>query len=492
MKKIFFFAAAMLAAVSMNAETIYAWGGTAEGLSLQGTAVVETVKTQTNTTTVACIAFPNSYASTNEGVTTYNYAEIAADFKAGDIVNVEFCYNNSSEKVATIGIYDVEGTALAESGNGINARLNDGISEFQYALTADASAIRLARGASGKTKTCITKLEVVRGGSIVVKAAAPTFSIPGGEYHEAISVELSSTDADAIYYRINEGEFGLYSEAIAITEFDEEFVIEAYATKAGAENSETVSATYYLSEFVARPVFKARKVYEFAAVAASDIKILSGTNGTIGTYSMDGKDVPSVNYIQMPYAERDSFLIVTLAGREDVLFRYKNGSNKNNVMKFAEKFTQCDSKNFEIWVNNVQAGDTIVFVATSKGATASHFNDTYSGSCHIEPYQPEDDTDPCYTDGAFLTASDASTDDNYVGWQDFVYIVQEGFTSIRIKEDGNGLRLAKILVGAYRDGSAEGINSVETSTKAIKRIVDGQVVIEKDGRLFNLLGAEIK
>ena len=36
----------------------------------------------------------------------------------------------------------------------------------------------------------------------------------------------------------------------------------------------------------------------------------------------------------------------------------------------------------------------------------------------------------------------------------------------------------------------EGINAA--NVKAVKRVVDGQVVIERDGRLFNLLGAEIK
>lgn len=35
----------------------------------------------------------------------------------------------------------------------------------------------------------------------------------------------------------------------------------------------------------------------------------------------------------------------------------------------------------------------------------------------------------------------------------------------------------------------EGVNA--ESVKAVKRVVDGQVVIERDGRLFNLLGAEI-
>jgi hypothetical protein len=38
---------------------------------------------------------------------------------------------------------------------------------------------------------------------------------------------------------------------------------------------------------------------------------------------------------------------------------------------------------------------------------------------------------------------------------------------------------------------AEGVESVNASAKAVKRVVNGQVVIEREGRLFNLLGAEL-
>ena len=37
----------------------------------------------------------------------------------------------------------------------------------------------------------------------------------------------------------------------------------------------------------------------------------------------------------------------------------------------------------------------------------------------------------------------------------------------------------------------EAIDTVETSVRAIKRIVNGQVVILRDGKAFNVLGAEL-
>lgn len=47
-------------------------------------------------------------------------------------------------------------------------------------------------------------------------------------------------------------------------------------------------------------------------------------------------------------------------------------------------------------------------------------------------------------------------------------------------------------IGAILPAEGTGIEGVNAeSVKAVKRVVDGQVVIERDGRLFNLLGAEI-
>ena len=40
--------------------------------------------------------------------------------------------------------------------------------------------------------------------------------------------------------------------------------------------------------------------------------------------------------------------------------------------------------------------------------------------------------------------------------------------------------------------TATAIDNTEAATKAVKRIVNGQLVIEREGKLFNALGAEVK
>ena len=451
MKKLFaFFTAVVLAAVSMNAQTtVFSWADNVGKTEVVGTKInlSHDVKIQTNMITVKSIAFEASYSKDGD----YNYLNImpaSGSFLKDDIVKVEYCYNNTTTKVATVGLYAAEDELLVETPQGINARLEDGISSFTYVLTKDLDTIRVARGASGNTRTCVTKLEVVRGEAIQEKALHPIFSIAGGVYYEPFNLSLSSAEEDAvIYYRLNgAGDFAVYADSIEISEYDQVTLVEAFATREGALNSDTVKASYTLEHFIARPVFNARATYEFAGITADDIKIQTPATATMGTYTMDGEQIPSVNYVNARHEDRDSFMLVSITGREDVLFRYKNNQKKNNIMKFANDFLQCDGSNFEIWIDNVHSGDTIVFVVTAKGSAPPTFDHTFSTACYLDPFMPNDDTDPCYTDGLVTTALDAMIENNYAGWQNLVYTVQEGHSRIRIKETNAGFRIAKILV----------------------------------------------
>ena len=484
MKKIFFFAAAMMAAISLNAEAVYDWANNVGQTTMFGSTVTETVKV--HGTANACISLKNAFAD-NNGV---KIAPVTGSFLEGDIVNVEFClYNSDVNKNGVLAVYAVDSTKLTYGSANNTYSSSVDPSTLNYALTTDAQELLLGRE-SGNTKVCITKLEIVRGGEIIPVAAKPVFSVDPGTYFEPFKVAVESSSFDKIFVSINNGVFEEYSDSILIDQYDVDYTLSAYATLADAENSDTATVTYKLAHFVARPVFEARVKYEFAGVKSDEIKILSGDNATIGTYVMDKKECPSVNYIHMMNVEagRDSFMLVSLANREDVLFRYKNGSDKNNIMKFAEEFTQCDGSNFEVWIDNVKGGDTIVFVVTAKGSTPQ-FDNNFSSACYIDAYQPDDDNDPCFTDGIVMTASDAKVEDNYSGWQDLVYIVQEGHSRVRIKEIKNGFRLAKILVGAYR--GVEAVENVNAAVKAIKTIENGQLVIIKNGVRYNALGAQL-
>jgi len=83
---------------------------------------------------------------------------------------------------------------------------------------------------------------------------------------------------------------------------------------------------------------------------------------------------------------------------------------------------------------------------------------------------------------------------NYVGGATTLYLVSamqvtdaatDGYTA-------GGINFYKVAATNVAPWAPQGINHVNASAKTVKRVVDGQVVIERDGRMFNLLGAEVK
>lgn len=499
MKKIFLFATALLAAASINAETVFSWGDKVGTITATGTASLESkVKISSNTTEVPAILFANGYSINSETNEHENYVELTpkeGGFKAGDIIKIEFCFNNTDEKkVATIGIYNLSGEELAASGNGINARTNDGLSSFNYELTTDMDKVRIARAKSGKTNTYIITLSVVRGETVAKKALNPTFSLPSGTYFDPFKVALAAQDEGAkVLYRLNEtGDYKEYTDSILIDQYDETTVIEAYATLDGAENSDVAKNSYKLIHFVPRPVFEARTTLNLAGIKTEDIEILSGDNATTGTYVLDGVTVPSVNYINSKALDgQDSLMSIGLKSCPGLTLRYKNKDNKSNMLKFANDFTQLEGSNFILEIEGVQGGDTIVFVATTKGSAGTHFDHTYSSSSYLTPYQPEDDEDPCFTDGDIYKEPNARVDEDYIGWTNLVYVVQEGRSKVKIKETKGGARIAKIQIGAHR-GEGSALENIGTEATSVRKIMkDGQIYIQKGTQLFNVLGASI-
>lgn len=175
MKKIFGLLVALMASVSMFAKTyqqdivsaydtvVFDWANNIGSISYEGNVTETTVKTQMGTIVSDCIAFNRAYYNSIEMSYTYAELSIAGGFKAGDVVSIDYCLNNSDNiKVATVALFNTADSLLIESENGINAREQNGTSTLQYELTEDMSAIRVARGSRATTRTCITRLQVIR------------------------------------------------------------------------------------------------------------------------------------------------------------------------------------------------------------------------------------------------------------------------------------------------------------------------------------------
>ncbi len=507
MKKIFLFAAAVMTAATMSAETVYQWGAgiSADQVGTQtyaGSTVDGSVKIHKNKDGVNCINLKNSYLS--DKVAT-NYIELNANegsFLANDVVIVRYCYNNKDSKVATVAVWDpVSLEELGLSGNGKNVQLEDGEpTEYTYTLKSDMEKIHIARGSNGKTTVCITGLQVVRGEVVVEKPIAPSFSVASGKYFEPFNVGISSNTKD-IFFSLNGGEFQAYTDSIEVKEYDKTTTIAAYA-ELNDMRSDTTTVEYLLKEFVPRTVFNARQTVSLAGIEESDIQILDQSVAEISSVTAGDVTIPAISYKTKKAADgkEDSTMCISFASKPGIKFIYKNKDNKDNILRFYPEYLETEGSNFEIQVDSlsglVKPGDTIVFVVTAKGSTLPYFSNTYSSSANILPYEPEDESDFAnYTTGDVETNEYARIDNDYSGWTNLVYIVKPTKKSIKIKETKGGYRLAMIQFGAYRGEEPDwhqDIENVNYQVKAVKRVVDGQVVIMKGDRMFNVLGAEIK
>ena len=98
----------------------------------------------------------------------------------------------------------------------------------------------------------IDKLTVTytESGAVETVVANPVFSLAGGEYEGAQTVNISCTTADATIYYTTNGDVpstssNVYSDPITITE---NTTIKAYAVKDGLDDSEVVEAVYTITE----------------------------------------------------------------------------------------------------------------------------------------------------------------------------------------------------------------------------------------------------
>ena len=195
------------------------------------------------------------------------------------------------------------------------------------------------------------------------------------------------------------------------------------------------------------------KVYNFGGIQASDIT----TDGTIGTYTMDGVEIPSVS------AGADADINCTLNGMEDLVINYKNSSGKDNILKFAADYLQADGKNVILTFSNVTVGDEIILLVSAKGGTPSVF-EALSG-CEADANNP---------------ASVGKIDE----LADYVQVKFTATASdVQIKETSGGYRIISATVGSTE-------SAIQNAIKK-KISFNGNVISNVEGlnlSVYNVLG----
>ena len=197
------------------------------------------------------------------------------------------------------------------------------------------------------------------------------------------------------------------------------------------------------------------KVYNFAGITADQIT----TDGTKGTYTMDGVEIPSVS-------QPDGVDInVTLAGQDGLVINYTQsaGKSKDNILKFAENYMQADGKNVILTFSNVTPGQTISLVVSAKGSTDAVLT-ALSGATGSDQTVTKIDKVADYVTVSFTALSD----------------------KVEIKETAGGYRIVSATVGA-----AQGFENADAAVKAEKFYRNGQLIIRKNGVEYNALGAQL-
>ena len=156
-----------------------------------------------------------------------------------------------------------------------------------------------------------------------LKAAAPTFSLAGGDFDETQSVELScATEGAKIYYTINgstpTASSTLYSSAISVSTIT---TIKAIAVKSGFTNSDVASQTYSV-------VIPTSLPFSYNSGYSS----IAGTTGLTQS-GIDKSDYATTN-TKLKFNDTGDYLILKFTGSPNVLsFNIKGNSFSGGTFK---------------------------------------------------------------------------------------------------------------------------------------------------------------
>ncbi|MGC3979573.1 MAG: hypothetical protein QM751_15915 [Paludibacteraceae bacterium] len=197
------------------------------------------------------------------------------------------------------------------------------------------------------------------------------------------------------------------------------------------------------------------QTYSFESLVASDFTNLS-SNGTLGSYTMDGVAGPAISYTATDY------MTFTVKG---VNFRYKNSANKANIIKTGTAFLQTDGKNVEILLTGLSVGDKIQLNVSAKGSTNSVFEVT-GGTVN----SPAEATSTGISNAAYVDV-----------------VITVGASEVTIKETAGGYRIKSLTVTKTA--------SVKTTFAEKGVQFKGSVLLNDNNmtlKVFNVLGKQVE
>ncbi len=219
-----------------------------------------------------------SNVNSNGHVRWYKYDILNVTAKNGAVIT-GIVFNTTGGANYCVAPVANSGTATADA------------SSFTITWSGEVDGTLELAADNGQIRFTTMTVTYTAGNTEAPAVSAPEFSVENGTYYNPFSVELTAEEGADIYYTLDgtepTAESTLYSEAIAISEFNTTTTIKA-ATFVEGEWSNIVSATYSLK--VAAPEFSIDGgVYE-KLTGLNALKFTTQTSGATILYNNRGGD----------------------------------------------------------------------------------------------------------------------------------------------------------------------------------------------------------
>ena len=149
--------------------------------------------------------------------------------------------------------------------------------------------------------------------------------------------------------------------------------------------------------------------------------------------------------------------------------------------------TGCVGTHYQVLGGGTGVSSRVVGKSDNYTITVESLNGEIIDNITLKVYFPSNWT------GYSIASTSGTVSGDVANYQDLV-VTNINATSVTLSRSGEGhangsVSFHRIIVN---EGSATAIDNTAVDMKATKRIENGQIIIERDGKFFNATGAEVK
>ena len=425
-----------------------------------------TIKIKKNTQTVYGYKLDSSIKFGAEDGTPTAYITIATTdgFKAGDVLTIQHCYNNSAEKTTAVAVYNNQNILLYTTNQSNNTRSVDDPSTDTYTLLADCSSLTLGR--SGSTTTYITGLTVVR----PAPKTEPWISITPAEVNLDVNPFAKNVEANVAIKggNLTDGTYNLTLPSVegltiaptSVTVADGALDATITLTYTSETNVEAAAAEASLTigELTEKLTINySARVSAFAQTTVSENTTWDWTKAGATEIKLTDTTAPKKN---------DTIVLANIDGIAN------NADFNSQALLVSGEFMVRDSKYFQ--------GQYIAFKIEKAGTIQVEFSNTGNRDETDRRYLCVNGTKTEF--GSIVTGTTTTSD---------AINVPAGTVEITFA-NATAEQYSRVYKIIYTKGTETSFEQAAVSEKAVKVVRDGQLYILRDGKTYNAQGIVVE